>query len=294
MACVWPMPARRESDGSVRLLKLRTTEATRRLGGREYHDRPDVFRSDADLLLPCGKCSGCRRARAREWSLRCTLELDRHKHACWATLTYDDDRCPPTLDKRHLSLFLRYLRRRYDAGEVRFFASGEYGERTWRPHYHVILYGCDLADKPVIQKVWDKGFCSVDPLTPASINYVAGYVAKKLGVVDEVEERVDMRTGEIYQYQPPFVLMSRRPGIGGHFRKFPHSWRDHAVLDGTPMPVPRFLHESWKAQASDDELLALQTERLSKLRKVSSYGLRAKELEMRTQDSYSSSKRGKL
>ena len=71
---------------------------------------------------------------------------------------------------------------------------------------------------------------------------------------EEAQERVDPETGEVYQWQPPFVQMSRRPGIGGHARQWPSSWRLYAVDDGYKMPVPRFLHDSWKAQASKEEI----------------------------------------
>jgi hypothetical protein len=141
----------------------------------------------------------------------------------------------------------------------RFFASGEYGERTLRPHYHAILFG--LEDRPEIQDTWPHGFVRVDPLSTAAIAYVAGYCSKKIGFRDTVSERVDPLTGELYEYQPPYIVMSRRPGIGGNSRRFGKSWRRTAIANGQEIPVPRFLHAAWKAQASPDEIEALKAEK---------------------------------
>lgn len=209
------------------------------------------------MRLPCGGCIGCRKARAREWALRCTLELAEHDRTVWCTLTYDDDHLPPTLSKRDLSGFVKRLRARGE--RIRFFASGEYGERTLRPHYHAILFG--LREDSQVQAAWSAGFTRVDSVSPAAISYVAGYCAKKVGWKLERGERIDYRTGEVYEWQPPFVLMSRRPGIGAAARRFPASWRRFAVHGGSPMPVPRYLHESWVSTASDLEILLLESEK---------------------------------
>lgn len=202
-------------------------------------------------------------ARAREWSLRCSLEVWEHEHSCWATLTYDDAHLPPTLQPRHLQLWLKRVRKRYPAGHVRFFASGEYGEETHRPHYHAILYGI-AEDSSVPQSEWPHGFVRVDHLTPAAISYVAGYCSKKLGWKLDTEERIDYATGESYQWEPPFVRMSRRPGIGGAAREHRNSWRSQAVLGGRPMPVPRFLHAAWRDSASAEEIAALDAEKAAR------------------------------
>ena len=196
-------------------------------------------------------------AAAKAWALRCRLELQLHDSAVFTTLTYSDEKLPPTLRKVDLQLFLKRLRRRLGSTRpVRFFASGEYGERTARPHYHAILYGLDKdRDADLIEATWGNGHTHTDSVSPASIAYVAGYTAKKIGWRrEEAQERVDPETGEVYQWQPPFVQMSRRPGIGGHARQWPSSWRLYAVDDGYKMPVPRFLHDSWKAQASKEEI----------------------------------------
>lgn len=74
-------------------------------------------------------------------------------------------------------------------------------------------------------------------------------------------ERVDYETGEVYQWQPPFIQMSRRPGVGGHARQWVNSWRLFAVANGHKIPVPRFLHEAWKLQATPLEVEELLFEK---------------------------------
>lgn len=231
-------------------------------------------------------------ARAREWALRCTLELGAHDCSKWCTLTYDDVHLPSTLAKQHLSGFVKRLRSRGE--RLRFFASGEYGERTERPHYHAILFG--LREEARVQACWPYGFARVDRLTPAAISYVAGYCSKKVGCQLESGERVDHKTGEVYDYQAPFVLMSRRPGIGAAARRFSSSWRRFAVHAGSPMPVPRYLHASWLQSASDLDISLLESEKRTDalMRDSSRERLEAGELLAMSRLSLSAARRQKL
>lgn len=281
MPCFHPLSAWRLPSGVVTLREPR-------------EDGPRDF-----LRLPCGGCIGCRKSRAREWALRCTLELAEHSTACWSTLTYEDRYKPPSLRRDHLQGWLKRLRRRLGAARVKFFASGEYGERTFRPHYHAILFGVPV-ESSVPQASWPFGYVRVDPLTPAAISYVAGYCSKKLGWQDfDREERVDYETGEVYTYEPPFVQMSRGgrtgAGIASAARRFASSWRSHAVLSGNRMPVPRYLHKAWVDTATDDQLIKLKEERDALPRRdVSRRALAAGEAAAVSLHEISSLKRSKL
>lgn len=250
---------------------------------RERQGTEEYFR------LPCGSCLGCRMSRAREWALRCSLESSFHAETCWVTLTYDDAHVPPTLHKPHVSGWLKRLRARLGDRRIRFFASGEYGERTERPHYHAILFG--VSGGSAIQDTWPYGFTRTDPLTPAAIAYVAGYAAKKIGWKLENGERVDYSTGEVYEYQAPFVLMSRRPGIGGEARRYWQSWRKEAVYSGRKVPVPRFLHQSWLANVTDEQIEELRKERSEIVRDTSKQALAAAEAHAVSRQSLQSQRR---
>lgn len=212
------------------------------------------------LRLPCGNCIGCRTDRAQAWALRCQLELQQHNAAVFATLTYDDEHKPLTLDKRHVSAYIKKIRKEFP-NKLRFFASGEYGETTNRPHYHAIIYGASQLQAPRLEEAWTQGHVRVDQATPANIAYTAGYCSKKIGYRRLSHERIDPLTGEVYTWQPPFILMSRNPGIGAHARdQYINAWRLYAIKDAHKMPVPRYFKNRWKDQATPQQIEDLQRE----------------------------------
>lgn len=276
VACYHPIPAWRTPNGAISLAK----------------EQRDSFR----LRLPCGTCLGCRMAAARSWSLRCQLELQQHSQAAWTTLTYDEQHKPPTLDKRHLQLFFKRLRKQLGSNRnVRYFASGEYGEQTDRPHYHAILYGINEHDQNLIEDRWQMGHARTVAANWANIKYTAGYTAKKIGYKEKmIPDQIDLRTGEVYNWQPPFIQMSRRPGIGANAKKWPQSWRAYAIQDGYKIPVPRYLHESWKQQASREDLEQLlyeKQEQATKLNQATLLQLEQAEQHAITQQKLAASKR---
>lgn len=265
MPCYNPLDAHRKADGSVHI-------------GRSRDDNGGYL-----LRLPCGRCVGCRQRRAREWAYRCELELARAEVGAFCTLTYAPEHCPVTLQKRHLQLFLKKLRKRMPH-RIKFFASGEYGDKIGRPHYHALLFGvCPQLDKERIRDAWSTGvgvgagrtnvplgFVDIGKCTPQSISYCAGYAAKKLGLARrEVAEVVDPATGEVVQWQEPFVLMSRGGrsglGLGGEARdQYPQAWKEFVIHGGSKAPVPRYLHEAWRRSASDQELEALREKHMAR------------------------------
>lgn len=272
MPCALPVPAVQSN------LTRRVSLAAASVEGfaREYGDgfADELLSRSSLLFLPCGSCVGCQLSRAREWAVRCSLELSSHPVASFVTLTYSERYVPPTLSKRHLSLFFKRLRKRLGGG-IRFFGCGEYGEKFGRPHYHALVFG--TRDEEVIRASWTMGFATVAEVNPARISYVAGYCAKKLGFFGVAEERVDFATGEIYRYQPPFLQMSRRPGIGGAARRFVQSWRTSAVWQGREVPVPRYLHASWLESSSESDRADLAREKLERRMVLTVRELRASE-----------------
>lgn len=136
------------------------------------------------------------------WSLRLIYELSTTSDACFLTLTYNDENLPKdySLNKKDLQDFWKRLRsnlsREYHefAPKIRYYACGEYGSRTKRPHYHAIVFGLDNYNdkhRELTKKSWtycepwffdkDRGRQSaMQEVTPDDINYVTGYVQKKL------------------------------------------------------------------------------------------------------------------
>lgn len=230
------------------------------------------------LKLPCSKCAGCRASAARQWALRCQLERQQHEKAAFTTLTYDDEHLPPTLAKRDLQLWLKRVRRSSPDRSIRFFACGEYGEKNGRPHYHAIVYGVGKTDAALLDAAWQRGHTVTYDASPATIAYTAGYTAKKYMPLRDIhKERVDPETGEVYTWQLPFLQMSRRPGLAAFAKQWPSSWRSYAILNGAKAPVPRFLHEAWKAQATAEEQLQLIEEKKIALAETTPEMLRAAE-----------------
>lgn len=145
------------------------------------------------LMVPCGKCIACRISKRREWSLRMFHELEAHDDSIFITLTYADNYLPDfqSLSKRHLQLFFKRLRRNLAQYKrhIRYFACGEYGDTTDRPHYHAIIFGMSLNpdDKQIVMDSWTYCDWSVPQIRqnsfglaePDSINYVAQYIDKK-------------------------------------------------------------------------------------------------------------------
>jgi len=136
-------------------------------------------------LYRCGSCYWCRVTHRSLWTLRLQHEMTQHKAAIFCTLTYNEDNLPVyhgkgILVKDHLQRFFKRMRK--DVKELRYFACGEYGERSGRPHYHAVVFGYDEAlFVDAIRNAWRDGFTQVVPVTEVSqLGYVAGYVSKKL------------------------------------------------------------------------------------------------------------------
>ena len=213
MACFFPRPAWQAK---------RLNPATGR--------RPIAFNlSEGSHLLPtsvpCGQCIGCRLDWAGDWAARCEKEAKLYLANSFITLTYGDEHLPigattrSSLSKRDFQLFMKRLRKEYPTNAIRFFATGEYGDKNQRAHYHALLFNHQFPDlqlwrlKPSLlyrsaslETLWSYGFASVGNVTYQSAGYVARYSVKKL--------RGFMAKSEYFDREPPFVLMSRRPGLG--------------------------------------------------------------------------------
>lgn len=145
----------------------------------------------------------CRINKRRQWTARIVLEAGLHQQSAFVTLTYADP-APWELQPRDLQLFLKRLRSSYPA-PLRFFGVGEYGDKTFRPHYHLALFGLSFLDEGFVDKAWQLGFVHCGELNTQSAAYIAGYVCKKMTGKDD--PRLEGR-------HPEFARMSLRPGIG--------------------------------------------------------------------------------
>lgn len=216
MSCTSPVYALRLGALNPETGKERIKVLPRRIDS-SYRDWCDQYGKDNILQLPCGHCDSCIESRARAWAARCVLEAAEYGANCFITLTYNDQCLPKGgLCKSDLQKFIRKLRD-VTGRKIRYFACGEYGEHTYRPHYHLIVfnwfpedakflkpsnYGGYLWTSETLMKIWPFGISSVGEVTYASCGYVARYCQKKLAKEKDTKE---------------FSLMSRRPGIGEAF-----------------------------------------------------------------------------
>ena len=176
------------------------------------------------------------------------------EHNYFITLTYDDEHCPrddELLNKKTGEVFQNdnwmqghlnpedltkfnksvreYWRTHYNHTGIKFYAAGEYGGLTKRPHYHMIMFnlpikledlkiykiknGHILWNCDILTKIWGKGFVGLAEVNWDTCAYTARYVMKKLK--GKIEDERYYEQGML----PEFVRMSRKPGIGIDFFK---------------------------------------------------------------------------
>lgn len=192
------------------------------------------------ITIPCGRCVGCRLEYSREWADRCMLEMKYHDVSWFCTFTYSDEFLPinmypdedgvcvesATLDKRDFQLFMKRLRKNYKYdNHLKYFVAGEYGDITFRPHYHAILFGLKLDDLVLwkksqdgfnlyrsawLESIWKKGEVYIAEASWDTCAYTARYIMKKqYGSAAQIYD--------MYNIQPEFTLMSRKPAIGKEY-----------------------------------------------------------------------------
>lgn len=130
-------------------------------------------------IFSCGHCRACMLVRINEKMIISVFAAAEYrKKGQFLTLTYRDDTRPDGLQHSDFSSFMKNLRRRDGTPDVKFFVAGEYGEKSGREHFHVLVYNHRYPIE-LIRSVWDKGFVSDGTLTPKSMKYVSGYVSKR-------------------------------------------------------------------------------------------------------------------
>lgn len=190
------------------------------------------------LEVPCGKCFACRKKKAGEWSMRMIHEMDSHEDAVFVTLTYEGEQYNRgSLCKRDLQLFLKRLRKNIAPKKIRYFACGEYGDQTKRPHYHLIIFGLSLRpeDTIIISDSWSLGMVNFGIAEPASIAYTTQYIDKKFSGQLAYEEY------DLQGREPVFRVSSL--GIGKEFAlksKTQIEQQGYLTVNGIKQSIPRY------------------------------------------------------
>lgn len=217
----------------------------------------------------CGACPECSRDRANSWALRCFYEAQDHVFNCMITLTYDSfvslsDRSlgelPPDpslhVSRRDIQLFLKRLRKWHSSissERIKVFGSAEYGSRTHRAHYHLILFGVRFPDlvrykkskrgniiysSHILESLWSHGICTVDSININSsiARYCSKYCAKD-------------------RSSDTFLIASQKIGLNGLMRDFNGL---NYIVEGREYTVPRIVWQEYIVSKYQNRYLHLK------------------------------------
>lgn len=161
------------------------------------------------IQVPCGKCLSCLKKRSSQWVFRLQQEEKVSSSACFLTLTYENTPIStnglPTLNKKDLQAFFKRLRHK-TTNKIKYYACGEYGSVTRRPHYHAIIFNLParfLTNNNTILNTWKHGHIFIGRSNIKTMSYVSGYVTKG---------RFEPE-GELDDRQPEFSTMSKGMGL---------------------------------------------------------------------------------
>lgn len=207
------------------------------------------------------------------------LEQMLHPYSVFVTLTYDDDHLEtpegvPTLNPAHLRNFLKSLRKVLKQ-KIRYYAVGEYGDESFRPHYHLVLFNyphclwggtrhyekicCENCE--LIKKIWGKGHIDLGDVTPESAQYAAGYTVKKMTRDDDPR----LQFGNAF-IEPEFSRKSLKPGLGAgmipKLAAIPFSMDmgsadvPSALRHGKKiLPLGRYLKQKWREEIGREKTM---------------------------------------
>ena len=214
-----------------------------------------LLKEENAQLIPCGHCAGCKLTKRSSWANRMEMELPYHENAWFLTITYNDENIPYrgtwdtytgeliienySLKYDDIQKFWKNLRRYIeyhklgDSKKMMYYAAGEYGGETHRPHYHAIVYDLPIKKDDLkeykrkqgaiyynckwIEKIWNKGYVVLSPATWNAMSYTAGYTTKKI---------YGKEGKEFYEnlgITPEDCWMSTKPAIGAQY------YYDHAA-----------------------------------------------------------------
>lgn len=277
------------------------------------------IKSNEWTLLPCGQCIQCRLKSAANWAARCECESKYHKDNHFITLTYDDEHVPVhnvyedswyhgivnpieyikgqpierlTLCKKDMQDFIKRLRDKAqragyeEEGGMKVFYCGEYGDKSGRPHYHIIIFGLKIPDLKLkyrkkgyehdtsewLTKIWNNGLVDIGQMTYDSAAYVAKYIVKKEKGKDKNGEKLS-KFYEKAGIKPEFICMSNRGGgIGKQY------WEEHReeiynldhmyLAHGRVIHPPRYydlLEDKFMLEEEKNEIKCNEEEKLYKM-----------------------------
>ena len=181
--------------------------------------------------VPCGNCAECRQAHRRAWAFRLDYEALHSANSLFITLTYDDDHllfsdsdCA-VLHYADLRNYFKRLRKEKSLN-FRYFAVGEYGEQSGRPHFHVLLFSKNpLKSDQVFREKWEAGHTHIKCADFANIRYCLKDMLKERGEYNHLEK----------EYRPQ-IRVSK--GLGSDYlitHKHVHMLNAYDIPKGLPI-----------------------------------------------------------
>ena len=189
------------------------------------------------ILYPCGRCIPCRIKKRNEVATRIVLEMSQHTANLFVTLTYSPDNLPESgVEKSHIQKYIMRLRQSLrlsgNTQSLRYFACGEYGSKTHRAHYHLVLFGLDANYESLVRDAWSIrgnpiGHVHIGEAHAGAGKYVAKYASKGI----TTNKRID-RIQALEGKNPEFNLRSKHPALGfTAIQKLADSLKRHGITD---------------------------------------------------------------
>lgn len=177
-----------------------------------------IYNKEKDELIkvPCRKCLDCIKKRANDWTVKLIAESRYWKEGIFVTLTFDNKILIPgnkygadlsfiyslKASAHYFTKFIKRLRKR-TGKDIVYYHVAEVGERTHRPHHHVIIFGwqpekqveCEISKSGHIQymddfltELWAAGRVTYQLVNSNNIAYVAQYSNKKIELKQKAHE----------------------------------------------------------------------------------------------------------
>lgn len=246
--CETPVRIKRDEPTEVYLIDKQTGEVTER--------RIDY------LDVSCGKCNQCKAKKVKEWTFRIEQEIQSSSSALFVTLSYKDSYVPTTklgyntLNYKDISDYIKRLRRRSEKNDkytqpIKYFAVGEYGPETYRPHWHLIIFN---ALAPQIIEAWSEhvqptksspsihisiGNVVVELAQTARARYMLNYLQKPQ-YDNIIEEYPDFDGKREMRHMSNKMGQSylEKQGIKEHHKNIEHSYV--RLENGEKLSLPRY------------------------------------------------------
>lgn len=210
------------------------------------------------VLCNCGKCLNCRRNYSDAWAFRMKKEIEyfpvKDVWSLFITLTYNDEHLP-TNEKGLVTLnhdaYSKYVKRvrsqlKRDFGEtvhLSIIGCGEYGAKTGRPHYHLVVHGIPFSWKDswselvnALEQKWKFGYSYVKCCNSDVAGYVTKYSLKDLN-----KGRDDYLALDV---EPPFRVFSNGIGMNYFEQNVERIRREGFCRDGKyKVSIPKYFKD---------------------------------------------------